>query len=150
MTRPWSALVGLLIAAPFYWLLIDTTSSPELIAGAVAAVIAAVAYRAAYLETTANAAIKLRWLSLALTEIAKVPRGVLIVSAEVLKQTVAPRARRGVVEAEPFETGGSDETGALGRRALTEAFRSFAPDTIVIGTDPDNDRLLIERLGSRR
>jgi hypothetical protein len=149
MSRAWSAVVGLLIAAPFYWLLIDTTSSPDLYAGAGAAVIAAGAYSAAYFESNEDAAIRARWLTLALREIAKVPLGVVVVCREVFAQTVAPRLRRGALEADPFETGSGDPYD-LGRRALAEGFRSFAPNTIVIGVDPDSDRLLLHRLGPRR
>jgi hypothetical protein len=47
MTRGRSALVGLLVAAPFYWLLVDTGYEPDLIAGAVVVLIAAAAYSAA-------------------------------------------------------------------------------------------------------
>ncbi|MGH2873444.1 MAG: hypothetical protein ACRDL5_13415, partial [Solirubrobacteraceae bacterium] len=90
MTRAWSALVGLAVAAPFYWLLIDTTSSPELIAGAVAAVIAAGAYSAACLESTRHAVFEARWLIVVMRECAKVPAGVLIVCREIFAQTVAP------------------------------------------------------------
>lgn len=146
MTRARSALVGLLIAAPFYWLLVDTMYEPDLVAGGVAVVIAAGAFSAAYFESSESAAIKLRWLALGLREIAKVPTGVLIVCREVFAQTITPRPRRGVLEADKFETG----TGTpqdLGRRALAEAFRSFAPNTVVIGADPDSDRLILHRLG---
>ena len=148
MSRVRSVLVGLLIAAPFYWLLVDTTSSPELWAGGGAAVIAAVAYSAGHLEPSGNAAFRLRWLALVLRELAKVPAGVLIVCREVLAQTVAPRTRRGALEADPFPSGdgGAHE---LGHRALAEATRTFAPNTIVIGADPDHDRLVLHRLGGK-
>ncbi|MGH2872063.1 MAG: hypothetical protein ACRDL5_06325 [Solirubrobacteraceae bacterium] len=149
MSRAWSAVVGLLIAAPFYWLLIDTTSSPELYAGGAAAVIAAGAYSAAYLESNESAAIKLRWLSIALREIAKVPIGVVIVCREIFAQAFAPRARRGVIEAEAFDAG-DGSAHDLGRRALAEGFYSLAPDTIVIGVDPDAERLVLHRLGRGR
>jgi multisubunit Na+/H+ antiporter MnhE subunit len=149
MTRAWSALLGLAIAAPFYWLLIDTTSSPELYAGGAAAVLAAGAYSAAYIESTKNAAIRLRWLGFAVREMAKVPRGIATVCAEVLSQAVRPRPRRGVIQIEPFHAG-SGEPHDLGRWAITEASRSFAPNTIVIGVDPESGRLLLHRIGGRR
>src|SRR5579863_8791698 len=95
--RALSALLGLAVAVPFYWLLIDTTSSPELIAGAVAAVIAAAAYSAAHLEPTENTAIRLRWLTVVGRDLAKVPVGIAVVCAEVLSQTVRPRSPRGVL-----------------------------------------------------
>lgn len=146
--RALSVVVGLAIAVPFYWLLIDTTSTPELIAGAVAAVIAAATYSAAHMGSE-NAAIRPRLLVPALRETAKVPMGILIVCVEVLAQTVAPRSQRGVLEAEHFESGSGDHYD-LGRRALAEALRSFAPNTIVIGVDPDSDRLLQHRVGPKR
>jgi multisubunit Na+/H+ antiporter MnhE subunit len=146
MSRAWSAVLGLLIAAPFYWLLVDTTSSPDLWAGGAAALIAAGAYSAAYFESDENAAIRLRWLRLALQELAKVPLGIAIVCREVFVQALAPRRRRGVIEIEPFDAG-QGSAHDLGRRALVEGFRSFAPNTVVIGVDSDNDRLLVHRLG---
>lgn len=149
MPRARSAIVGLLIAASFYWLLIDTTSTPELIAGAVATVIATLTYSAAYLESTWQAAFRPRWLPVVLREFARVPRGVLIVCREILAQTFAPRVRRGVLAADPFEVGDGDPYD-LGLRALTEASRSLAPDTIVIGVDADSGALVLHRLGARR
>jgi hypothetical protein len=149
MGRAWSAVLGLLIAAPFYWLLVDTTSSPDLWAGGAAALIAAGAYSAAYFESSENAAIRLRWLRVALRELVKVPTGVAIVCGEVFAQALAPRKRRGVIEVEAFDAG-KGSAHDLGRRALAEGFRSFAPNTIVIGVDPDSDRLLFHRLGPER
>ncbi len=147
--RALSLLLGLAIAAPFYWLLIDTTSSPELIAGGVAAVIAALAYGAAHMESTENAAIRPRWLSVVARELANVPGGIVVVCVEVLAQTIRPRTRRGALEVEPFDVGEGDVYD-LGRRALVEASRSLAPNTVVIGVDTDHDRLLVHRIGARR
>lgn len=149
MSRVWSALVGLLIAAPFYWLLIDTTSSPDLWAGGAAALIAAGAYSAAYLESDESARIRLPWLAIAVREIAKVPRGIVIVCREIFAQALRPRERRGVIQVDPFDTGDGSPHD-LGREALTEGFRSMAPNTVVIGIDPDSDRLLLHRLGPRQ
>ena len=149
MTRARSALVGLLIAAPFYWLLVDTGYEPDLIAGAVAALIAAAAYSAAHLEPTESVRIRLRWMGFALRELAKVPSGVLIVSREILAQTLAPRRSRGALEAEPFAAGDGDAFD-LGRRALGEGLRSFSPNTVVIGVDPDSGTLIQHRIGAKR
>ncbi|HWD70164.1 MAG TPA: hypothetical protein VG293_08195 [Solirubrobacteraceae bacterium] len=146
MSRAWSAVLGLLIAAPFYWLLIDTTSSPDLWAGGAAALIAAAAYSAAYFESDASAAIKLRWLTIAARELAKVPVGIVIVCREIFAQTLAPRRRRGVIQVDPFDAGGGGAYD-LGRQALAEGFRSMPPNTVVIGVDPDSGTLLFHRLG---
>jgi multisubunit Na+/H+ antiporter MnhE subunit len=149
MTRARSALVGLLIAAPFYWLLIDTTYTPDLIAGAVAAVIAGATYSAAHLEATGTARLRLSWLPFVLSELAKVPVGVIVVCREILAQSIHPSARRGTLTAEPLEAA-DDDAQDRGRRALVEAMRSFAPDTVVIGADADHDRLVLHRLGVKR
>lgn len=149
MSRVWSALVGLLIAAPFYWLLIDTTSSPDLWAGGAAALIAAGAYSAAYLESDESARIRLRWLAIVVREIAKVPLGIVIVCREIFAQALTPRERRGVIQVDPFDTGDGSPYD-LGREALTEGFRSMAPNTVVIGIDPDSGTLLFHRLGPRQ
>lgn len=149
MSRARSALVGLLIAAPFYLLLIDTTSTPELWAGAAAAVSAAGAYGAAYLESNRNAAIRARWLLAGLRELAGVPAGIWMVCGEVLRQTFRPRASRGNMEVEPFPVGAGDAHD-LGRRALNEALRSLTPSLIVLGVDPDSDRLISHRMGAKR
>lgn len=148
--RPLSAVLALVIAVPFYWLLIDTLYEPDLIAGGVAVLIAAAIYTAGYTEASENAAVRLRWLPMVLKQLVKVPAGIVIVCAEVLSQAVAPRPRRGVIEADPFEAGDDDDPYDLGRRALTEATRSFAPNTVVIGIDPDSNRLLLHRLGPKR
>jgi hypothetical protein len=149
MSRVRSALLGLLIAAPFYWLLIDTTYLPDLIAGGVAAMIAGTAYSAAHLESTEVARLRLSWLPFVLSELAKVPLGVVIVCREILAQTIHPSGSRGALEAEPLQSGSGDAHD-LGRRALVEALRSFAPDTVVIGADSDHDRLVLHRLGPKR
>jgi hypothetical protein len=149
MTRARSALLGFLIAAPFYWLLIDTTYVPDLVAGAVAALIAAAAYSAAHLESTESARVRLGWLPFALGELARVPPGMAVVCREILAQTIRPRGSRGELKAEPLESGDGDAHDP-GRRGLVEAMRSFAPDTIVIGADSDRDRLVLHRLGAKR
>ena len=149
MTRARSALVGLLIAAPFYWLLIDTGYEPDLIAGGIAVLIAAAAYSAAHLEPTESVRIRLSWLGLALREFGKVPAGVLIVSREVLAQTLAPRRSRGALEAQTFAAGEGDAHD-LGRRALAEGLGSLAPNTVVIGVDPDSGVLIQHRIGAKR
>jgi hypothetical protein len=148
MSRAWSAVLGLLIAAPFYWLLIDTTSSPELWAGGAAALIAAGAFSAAGLESTETVRIRPRWLPFVLAQLAAVPRGMLIVCREIIAQAIDPSGRRGTLEAEPLTTG-EGEAADLGRLALVEAARSFAPNTIVIGADSDHDRLVLHRLGPK-
>jgi hypothetical protein len=56
-----------------------------------------------------------------------------------------PQPTRGVFRAVPFRSG-DDEAREGGRRALAESFGSLAPNTIVIGVDPERELLLGHQL----
>jgi hypothetical protein len=145
MSRLRSLVVGMLLGGPLYLLLIDTVDTPELLAGAVATLLAAAVYEVSYSQGFADAAFRagdLREVARAFTQ---VPRGIAIVSLEIVCQTVRPRSERGRVRSSPFETGDEDAYD-LGRRAMTEALGSLAPDSFVIGIDLDRNELLMHRL----
>ena len=146
MARVSSFLIGLLVAAPFYLLLIDTTTVPELIAGVAAAAIAAAAYELAYAEGAGHASYRAGWFRRAWRVVAYMPLQIAIVCAEVASQTLKPRRRRGGVRAVPFRCGAEQTSLELGRRALAEALGSLTPNTIVIGVDPDSSLLLVHQL----
>ena len=149
MGRTRSFVIGLLLAAPFYLLLIDTTTTPELIAGALAAVVAGAAYELAYAEGAGHAAYRARWLLRAWRVLAEVPVQILIVCAEVAAQAARPRRRRGCLRAAAFHCGSQRRPTDIGRRALAEAVGSLTPNTIVIGVDPGSGRLLVHQLRRR-
>jgi hypothetical protein len=145
MRRARPFLAGLALAAPFYLLLIDTTAAPEVAAGAVAALLAAGVYELAYAEGAAHASFRLRWLRRSGRVLMSVPPQILMVCAEILAQVAAPRRERGELRTVPFHVGGEDSRDR-GRRALTEALGSLAPNTIVIGADPAAGVLLVHQL----
>jgi hypothetical protein len=136
--------VGALLGGPLYLVLIDTVDTPELIAGGVATLLAAAVYEVSYSQGFADAAFRVRDLMKVGRAFAQVPRGIAVVSLEIVRQTVRPRSTRGRISSRPFETGNEDGYD-LGRRAMAEALGSLAPDSFVIGVDPDRDELLVHR-----
>lgn len=148
MKHPASALLGVLIGGAFYLLLIDTVSAPELYAGAGATLLAAIAFEVSREVGLAEATISPAWLVRGWRVIASVPRHIVLVSWAALAQLVAPRSVRGRFRAVPFRAGG-DGVRDVGRRALSEALGSLAPNTIVVGVDPDRDLILVHQLHVR-
>jgi hypothetical protein len=139
----WS--LGWVFSAALYLLLIDTTDLPELIVGAGAAVLAATGFELAREQAVARLGTRLRWVTRLHRPLLKAPSDIVVVSGLALRQLVRPRAVVGVFRAVPFQSGG-DEALETGRRALAESFGSFAPNTIVIGVDPDRGVLLGHQL----
>jgi multisubunit Na+/H+ antiporter MnhE subunit len=145
MRRALTALAGVVIGGAFYLLLIDTVSLPELYAGAGATLLAGIAYEISREQGFAEASISPAWFARGWRVVVRVPVHVALVSREALAQLFTLRQRRGVFRAVPFEAGG-DGSRAAGRRAITEALGSLAPNTIVIGIDPDRNLLLVHQL----
>jgi hypothetical protein len=135
-----------LFAGAFYLLLIDTTSSPELYAGAAAALLAALGCAAANRNGLRGvSAVPVRPAAIA-RALLQIPADIALVSAAALAQLVSPRTPRGEMRVIPFRHGDTEGGSDMGRRALTEAVGSLAPNTIVIGIDEEHDLLLAHQL----
>ncbi len=145
MRRALSPAVGVVIGGAFYLLLIDTLSLPELYAGAGATLLAGIAYEVSREQGLAEASISPAWLASGWRVVVRVPVHIALVSREALAQLFTLRQRRGVFRAVPFKAGG-DGSRDVGRRAIAEALGSLAPNTIVIGIDPDRNLLLVHQL----
>jgi multisubunit Na+/H+ antiporter MnhE subunit len=139
-------LIGFVLAGAVYLLLIDTTQLPELYTGVAITLLAAVAVAAAREQGQAEVRVPLRWLSRIWRPVAQVPPDIVRLSVAALAQLVRPRARRGRIVAVPFAHGEPGDPRDLARRSLAEALGSLAPNTIVLGVDPDGERLLAHRL----
>lgn len=151
MRRAGHISVGVALAAAFYMLLIDTVDLPELAAAAVVVALAGLAHQVSLQKADSEVEFEFRWLRRAWRPLAGVPRQILLVSREALLQLVSPRRERGRFRAVPFRAG-SGERGH-GRVAMAEGFGSLAPNTIVIGVDPETGLLLVHQLhvtGDRR
>lgn len=144
--RAASLLAGFIGAGSFYLLLIDITDLPELYAGAGAAALAALLFEACREQGFAEVAIRPRMLARAWRAPAKVPGDIWQVSIVAVQQLLSPARRRGGLRAFRFEHGGREGACDAGRRALAESLGSFAPNTVVIGIDPERNLILAHQL----
>ena len=139
------AILAVVLGGAFYLLLIDTTSLPELYVLIGVALACAVGFQLARQQDFVEARVVPRWLLGAWRLLVNIPRDIVIVCSEALSQLVAPRKVRGTFRATRFDAV-ADTPDATGRRAVTEAIGSLAPNTIVVGIDPDRHLLLVHQL----
>jgi hypothetical protein len=133
-------------AGALYLLLIDTTSLPELIVGVGAAAIAATGFELAREQQTAGGlSARLRWFSSLYRPLIKTPSDIVVVSWLALRQLVRPKQVNGSFRAVRFRCGPEHDI-EIGRRALAEAFGSFAPNTIIVGVDVERELILGHQL----
>lgn len=139
----WSA--GWILAGALYLLLIDTTDTPELIVGAVAAAIAATGLELAREQRLVDETVRLRWLARLYRPFLRAPGDIWRVSVAALSQLAGPRPVHGEFRTLRFPNR-PDEQREEGRRALAQSFGSFAPNTIIIGVDPERELILAHQL----
>jgi multisubunit Na+/H+ antiporter MnhE subunit len=140
---------GWLLAAAGYLLLIDNTDLPELLVGAGAATIAAAGFALGREQYLIAETIRGHWLLRAWRPVANVPVDIASVSVVALRVLRHPRSiPQGGFRAIRFRCG-EDEALEVGRRALAQWLGSFAPNTIVVGVDPDRELILAHQLSRR-
>jgi len=144
----WILVLGVLIGGGFYLLLIDTAALPELYALAGVAAGCAVAFELAREQGFAESQLAIRWLARGWRVLVNIPRDIAVLCWEALAQLLAPRPARGAFRAARFAAGARTPQDA-GRRALSEWLGSAAPNTIVIGVDPDRRLVLVHQLRRR-
>jgi hypothetical protein len=141
----WILVLGGLIGGGFYFLLIDTASLPEVYAMAGVAVGCAAAFALAREQGFTEAQINPVWLLKGWSAVLKIPTDIALLCWEVLLQLVAPRQVRGTWRAARF--GATKQTASdTGRRAMSEWMGSVAPNTIVVGVDPERGLVLVHQL----
>jgi len=140
--------VAWVFAAALYLLLIDITDLPELIVGGIAAALAATGAELARHQDLVGESVRLRWLVLLYRPLLKVPADVAVVSLAALRGLIRPRRARGRFRAVKFVSQ-EDERHARGRRAVAVTLGSFAPNTIIVGVDPERELLLAHQLQPR-
>jgi multisubunit Na+/H+ antiporter MnhE subunit len=137
----WVALVLL------WQLFVNTFATPEVLAGLVAAAIAATAAEIVRGQGLVHFRPELRWLLRA----RKLPLAVVvdcrIVMGAVWRRLARREPVRGAFTAFPFSCGG-DDAEAAARRALYVMAISLTPNTFVIGIDRENDVMLVHQLVS--
>jgi hypothetical protein len=136
---------GVFVGA-LYLLLIDTTSLPELIVGAGAAVIAATGFELAReQQTVGGLTARVHWAARLYRPLLKAPSDIAVVSLLAFRQLIRPNQVNGTFRAVPFHCGPEHDI-ETGRRALAESFGSFAPNTIVVGVDVEAELILGHQL----
>jgi hypothetical protein len=138
-------MLGVVLAAAFYMVLIDTVDLPELYAAIAAVLLSGAGYEAARRQGVAEAQVSPRWVTRGWRVILSIPLQIVRVSWQAFAQLVAPRQTRGTLRAVPFRAGGEGSSD-VGRRALAEGLGSLAPNAIVIGIDAEHDLLLVHQL----
>jgi hypothetical protein len=132
-------------AAALYLLLIDITDLPELIVGAGAAVLAAIGLELSREQRIVGESIRIAWLARIYRLLVRIPADIAIVSWVALRALVGRDASPGAFRTLRFRCG-DDEALESGRRALAEAIGSVAPNTFVIGIDPERKLILAHQL----
>lgn len=145
LRRVWIVTLGVLIGGGFYMLLIDTASLPELYAMAGVALACGLLFLLSREQGFMEARISPTLLVGVWRLAVKIPLDIALVCWEAVAQLLHPRAARGSFRRAPFAAV-EDSAGDVGRRALAEALGSVAPNTIVIGVDPDRRVLLVHQL----
>src|SRR5437764_4077512 len=131
-------LVAWLFAFAVWMVHADSPKLPELLAGIVVATAAATGTELVRSQRVAGIAVRRSFLARGWRVVARAVPDIGRLTAAAFSQLVRPRAARGRVVALPFPHGGEGpEENA--RRALAQGLGSFAPNTIVIGVDPDRD-----------
>jgi hypothetical protein len=143
--RAWIVVLGILIGGGFYLLLIDTASLPELYVLAGVALTCGLLFLLSREQGFIEARIHPKLLASVWRLVAKIPLDIALVCWEALAQLARPRPARGSFRAVRFQAGepSAEDTG---RRAMAEALGSVAPNTIVVGVDPERGLLLVHQL----
>lgn len=139
-----NALIGLVVGAAFYLLLIDTTSLPELAVLGAGALLAAVAFASARAQAGGEGSIEVRSWSHVWRVLAGTPRQIAVVAVASLLPSRQRGGARAGLRVVRFR--GGDAPPDLGRYALIESLGSFAPNTIIIGVDHERGLLLVHQL----
>ena len=138
----WILMLGL-------WMLLSgSLVLSELLAGAAAATIAAVAFEAVRRQGLLRFRPRARWLLRALGLPWRLFSESVVVSWALLKSLALRRPVRGRFREVPFSTGGTDARSQA-RRVLVTTAASLSPNAYVVDVDPENDTLLIHELVPR-
>jgi len=123
----------------------DSAKLPELLAGIGIATLAATGTELVRRQRVAAIAVRRGFVARAWRVVVGAVPDIGRLTIAALQQLVRPQPVRGRVVSLPFRDGG-EAPSANGRRALAEGLGSFAPNTIVIGIDPERDRVIAHQL----
>jgi multisubunit Na+/H+ antiporter MnhE subunit len=136
----WVLLVGLWLA------LVDTVVVPELVAGAVAAAIAATGAVLVRRQRLVLLRPRAAWAIGALREIARFGPDLVPLATALWRRGVRRADERGRLVEVPYGAVAENDPEAAAHRVLTEAIGSFAPNSIVVDIDRERRVLLAHEL----
>ncbi len=129
------------------WVLLTSTfRGSELVIGAVAAVLTAVAVEAVRERERFIFRPRLRWLRRGLAIPVRVVVESWLITAALWRHATGRKQVRGALVAVPFDHGPDDDPEASARRALATLGPSIAPNTVVVGIDAERNELLAHQL----
>jgi multisubunit Na+/H+ antiporter MnhE subunit len=142
--RAW--LVWWALLAALWLALVDTVVVPELVAGAVAAAIAATG--AVLVRSQRKVLLRPRaaWLPAALRAIARFAPDLVPLATALWRRGIRRADERGRLVEVRYRVGAEDDPEAAAHRVLTEAVGSFAPNTIVVDVDLERGVVLAHQL----
>jgi multisubunit Na+/H+ antiporter MnhE subunit len=126
--------------------LANQTTTPELVAGAVAAVVGATAAMVVRGQRPVLGRPRAAWVLALWRPVAAIPRDLALL-AGALAAAGRGRPPAGELAAVPFSV--ADDPRGAARRVLAVAAGSLSPNTIVLGLDADRDELVVHRLVAR-
>lgn len=135
------------IALAALWLLfVDNVKFPELMTGAAAALIGAVAAEVVHSQSLVRLRVKPSWIRYAWRPLVRVFPDTARVLLVLLRQLVLRRPARGEFRMVAFRSGRPDGAYDMTRRALAKGAGSFAPNAYVVGVDDERDVMLVHQL----
>jgi multisubunit Na+/H+ antiporter MnhE subunit len=142
-------LLAWLASAALWMLLADSAQVAVLVAGAAVATLAATAFESVRRQRVAAQALRpvlaLRIWRVVVRAVPDIGR----LTRAAFAQLIRPQAARGRVLAMPFGHT-EDDPDARALRAVAIGLGSIAPNTVVIGVDPDSGLLLVHQLEPTR
>jgi multisubunit Na+/H+ antiporter MnhE subunit len=138
------------IALGALWLVLDdTVALPELIAGAVAALLGTVAAMVVHSQHLVSARLRPRFLRYLWRPLVRLLPDTALVMVVLFKRVVLGRRPRSGFRAIPFRAGEEQDPYDTARRGLAKALGSFTPSTYVVGIEGERDLLLAHELDRR-
>ncbi len=147
--RVGSCLVWWALMMSFWVMIDDSIATDELLAGAGAAVLAALFAEMVTYQAATRFRLRIKWLVPALSLPGQVVRDTVIVYRALWRQLVLHEQPPSAFLELPARYG-NDTPGGMTRRTLLVGGTSVAPNTFVLGIDPERDVMVVHRLVAGR
>jgi multisubunit Na+/H+ antiporter MnhE subunit len=141
--RAW--LIWWALLAALWLALVDTVVVPELVAGAIAAAIAATGAVIVRGQRRLLLRPRLQWVRYAGGPLRRTLTDLVPLARALWRRGVRRRDERGAMAEVPYAAV-AEEPGAATHRVFTQALGSLAPNTVVVGVDADRRVLLVHQL----